>query len=126
MSGRSCKLIVVKPERRGGYMPSQVMTKPSRKRSDAASRSMRGSTHRESDAGLFHLRILFIRSTRNRLTLTKVHQARAEVGRACMVIYLFRDESNNEVSAFSIDVTGQTFLLLRHIPTGFFLRHSTR
>ena len=26
MSGRNCKLIVVKPERRGGYMPSQMMT----------------------------------------------------------------------------------------------------
>jgi hypothetical protein len=26
MSGRNCKLIVVKPEKRGGYMPSQVMT----------------------------------------------------------------------------------------------------
>jgi LDH2 family malate/lactate/ureidoglycolate dehydrogenase len=27
MSGRNCKLIVVKPEKRGGYMPSQVMTR---------------------------------------------------------------------------------------------------
>jgi len=27
MSGRNCKLIVVKPERRGGYMPSPVMTR---------------------------------------------------------------------------------------------------
>jgi hypothetical protein len=26
MSGRNRKLIVVKPEKRGGYMPSQVMT----------------------------------------------------------------------------------------------------
>ncbi len=26
MSGRNCKLIVVKPEKRGGYMPSPVMT----------------------------------------------------------------------------------------------------
>jgi len=25
MHGRNCKQIVVKPERRGGYMPSQVM-----------------------------------------------------------------------------------------------------
>jgi hypothetical protein len=27
MSGRNCKLIVVKPERRGGYMPSPMMTR---------------------------------------------------------------------------------------------------
>jgi hypothetical protein len=26
MNGRNCKLIVVNPEKRGGYMPSQVMT----------------------------------------------------------------------------------------------------
>jgi hypothetical protein len=26
MSGRNCKLIVAKPERLGGYMPSSVMT----------------------------------------------------------------------------------------------------
>jgi hypothetical protein len=25
-NGRNCKLIVVNPEKRGGYMPSQVMT----------------------------------------------------------------------------------------------------
>ena len=37
MSGRNCLLIVVKPERRGGYMPSSVMTSALRKRSDAAS-----------------------------------------------------------------------------------------
>ena len=32
MSGRNCKLIVLKPERRGGYMPSSVMTKEAKRR----------------------------------------------------------------------------------------------
>jgi len=52
MSGRNCKLIVVKPEKRGGYMPSQVMTSALKEASDATSQSTSGSTHREREAGL--------------------------------------------------------------------------
>jgi hypothetical protein len=45
-------------------------------------------------------------------------------GRA-MLIYLFRDESDNDVFAFSIDVTGSNIPPLRHIPNGFSLKPST-
>jgi hypothetical protein len=55
MSGRNCKLIVVKPERRGGYMRSPVMTprKNSREHSRSGSQAHCGSpsshAHGESD-----------------------------------------------------------------------------
>jgi hypothetical protein len=42
-----------------------------------------------------------------------------------MLLYLFRDEADSDVFAFSTEVTGANIPLVTHIPNGSFSKHST-
>jgi hypothetical protein len=47
------------------------------------------------------------------------------LGREPMLLYLFRDEADSDVFAFSTEVTGANIPLVTHIPNGSFSKHST-